>query len=101
MSLSLTRRIARTALIVAAGAAPVLGAAGAANAAALPESTGLGAVSALDGGTLGDTVGKTAGSAGEALGGATTEAGKTTGQVGALGGGLSTDGLSTDKLPIG
>ncbi len=36
MSLPLTRRIARTALLIAAGAAPVVGAAGAASAAELP-----------------------------------------------------------------
>ncbi|MFE4643426.1 ATP-binding protein, partial [Streptomyces sp. NPDC056730] len=55
MSLPLTRRIARAALLVAAGAAPVIGAAGAANAAALPQTTDLGAVSALDGAAPGDT----------------------------------------------
>ncbi|MYZ38804.1 ATP-binding protein, partial [Streptomyces sp. SID4917] len=36
MSLPVTRRIARAALLVAAGAAPVIGAAGSASAAALP-----------------------------------------------------------------
>jgi hypothetical protein len=51
MSLPLTRRIARAALIVAAGAAPVVGAAGAASAAttALPATPDLGGVTALDG----------------------------------------------------
>lgn len=42
MSLPLTRRIARAALLLAAGAAPVVGAAGAASAAGL-ESVPLGA----------------------------------------------------------
>jgi hypothetical protein len=51
MSLPLTRRIARAALIVAAGAAPVVGAAGSASAAttALPATPDLGGVTALDG----------------------------------------------------
>ncbi|MEV0776193.1 ATP-binding protein [Streptomyces sp. NPDC050433] len=56
MSLPLTRRIARAALLIAAGAAPVVGAAGSANAAALPQATDLGSVSQLDGAALGDTL---------------------------------------------
>ncbi|MEE1756391.1 ATP-binding protein [Streptomyces sp. SP18CS02] len=57
MSLPLTRRIARAALLIAAGAAPVVGAAGSASAVDLPRSTDLGGVSALDTGAAGDTVG--------------------------------------------
>ncbi|MFI6082655.1 ATP-binding protein [Streptomyces sp. NPDC051217] len=56
MSLPLTRRIARAALLIAAGAAPVVGAAGSANAAALPQTADLGSVSQLDGAALGDTL---------------------------------------------
>src|ERR1044072_3000543 len=50
MSLPLTRRIARTALLVAASAAPVVGAAGAASAVdpALPHTPKLGGLSAVD-----------------------------------------------------
>ena len=48
MSLSLTRRIVRTALLVAAGAAPVVGAAGAASAAVLPTNAPLTGLSTLD-----------------------------------------------------
>lgn len=50
MSLPLTRRIAGAALLVAAGAAPaILGSAGTANALDLPQTNGLGTLSALDG----------------------------------------------------
>ncbi|MEU3206991.1 hypothetical protein ABZ702_24600, partial [Streptomyces cyaneofuscatus] len=56
MSLPLTRRIARTALLIAAGAAPVVGAAGAASAAELPQTPDLGGLTALDGAGLGNTV---------------------------------------------
>ncbi|MBA2944350.1 ATP-binding protein [Streptomyces himalayensis] len=53
MSLPLTRRIARAALLVAAGAAPVVGAAGSASAAQLPvDAPKLGGLTALDGGTV-------------------------------------------------
>ncbi|MFJ2113322.1 MULTISPECIES: ATP-binding protein [unclassified Streptomyces] len=54
-NLPLSRRVARTALLIAA-AAPVIGAAGSAHAAALPQAPDLGAVSALDGAVVGDTV---------------------------------------------
>jgi hypothetical protein len=67
MSLPLPRRIARAALLLAAGAAPVVGAAGAASAAALP-AAGPAGLSTLDTAHLGSTVesasqqvGKTAG----------------------------------------
>ncbi|MFE9772782.1 ATP-binding protein [Streptomyces sp. NPDC005931] len=57
MSLPLTRRIARTALLVAAGAAAGIGAAGSAAAAAeLPATPNLGAPTALDG-AAGDPAG--------------------------------------------
>ncbi|MFF3851316.1 hypothetical protein [Streptomyces sp. NPDC002328] len=50
MTLPLTRRIARAALLVAAGAAAGIGAAGSAGAApALPAAPGLGGLTALDG----------------------------------------------------
>lgn len=48
MSLPLTRRIARAALLLAAGAAPVVGAAGAASAAGLESVPQLGALTAPD-----------------------------------------------------
>ncbi|MFJ8820475.1 ATP-binding protein [Streptomyces sp. NPDC102467] len=56
MSLPLTRRIARIALLVAAGAAPVVGAAGSVSAAELPATPDLGGVTALDGANLGNSV---------------------------------------------
>ncbi|MBQ0983833.1 ATP-binding protein [Streptomyces sp. F63] len=64
MSLPLTRRIARAALLVAAGAAPLVGAAGPAQATGQPESTGLGGVSNLDTATLGEALDSTARQAG-------------------------------------
>ena len=54
MSLPLTRRIARAALLIAAGAAPVVGAAGSASAAELPATPNVGGLTALD--TAGITV---------------------------------------------
>ncbi|EPH42162.1 ATP-binding protein [Streptomyces aurantiacus] len=60
MSLPLTRRIARAALLVAAGAAPVVGAAGSASAAELPATSDLRGFTALDGANVGDTVDDTA-----------------------------------------
>ncbi|MGC5346107.1 ATP-binding protein [Streptomyces sp. AM 4-1-1] len=91
MSLPLTRRIARAALLIAAGATPVLGAAGAAGAAELPQAPDLGAVTALDGAGLGNTidgastqstqaVGETGG---RLVGTAVPAAGKTVGKAGA------------------
>ncbi|MEV8452856.1 ATP-binding protein [Streptomyces sp. NPDC052095] len=56
MSLPLTRRIARAALLIAAGAAPVVGAAGAAGAAELPQTPDLGGLTSVDGSHLGKTV---------------------------------------------
>lgn len=119
MSLSLTRRIARTALLIAAGAAPVVGAAGAASAAALPQAPNLGGVTALDGAGLGNTVDGTAHQAtGLANGTGTTtlkkavptvgHAAKKAGTVSApvgkkpgLPGGLPTDRLPLKGLPLG
>ncbi|GGR68763.1 ATP-binding protein [Streptomyces aureoverticillatus] len=56
MSLPLTRRIAQAALLVAAGAAPVVGAAGSASAAELSPTTDLRGITALDGANVGETV---------------------------------------------
>ncbi|MDI6409092.1 ATP-binding protein [Streptomyces albus] len=89
MSHPLTRRIARTALLTAAGAATVIGAAGAASAVELPSSP-LGGVSNLDGESLGNTVDKaargTTGMAGKAGGNAVAKtlpaAGKAVGNTG-------------------
>ena len=91
MSLPLTRRIARAALLVAAGAAAGVGAAGAASAAPaqLPAAPDLGGLTALDGAHAGNTVDgaaqKLAGTAGK-TGGKTVEkavpsAGKTGGKA--------------------
>ncbi len=56
MSLPLTRRIARAALLVAAGAAAGVGAAGSASAApSLPATPNLGGLTALDGANVGNT----------------------------------------------
>ncbi|WP_031078480.1 hypothetical protein [Streptomyces sp. NRRL S-118] len=78
MSLPLTRRIARAALLIAAGAAPVVGAAGSASAVELPKAPDLGGVSSLDTasvtGTVGDATRHATGLAGEAGGGAVTKA---------------------------
>ncbi|MFC5718840.1 ATP-binding protein [Streptomyces gamaensis] len=70
MSLPLSRRIARVALLVAAGAAPVIGAAGAANAADL-KAPELGGLSAVDGANLGNNIE----SASHQTGAVTTETG--------------------------
>lgn len=57
MSLPLTRRIARAALLVAAGAAAGVGAAGSASAApSLPAAPNLGGLTALDAASVGTTV---------------------------------------------
>ncbi|MFF8842797.1 ATP-binding protein [Streptomyces sp. NPDC015127] len=55
MSLPLTRRIARAALLIAAGAAPVVGAAGSAGAVELPQAP-VGGLTALDTDTVDSTV---------------------------------------------
>ncbi|WP_328768845.1 ATP-binding protein [Streptomyces sp. NBC_00286] len=112
MSLPLTRRIARTALLVAAGAAAGVGAAGSASAAPqLPAAPDLGGVSSLD--NAGTTVdGATqsatdlAGDAGnQAVPGAdktTGKAVKTTGKAVKQADGLTKGGLPGAKtLPLG
>ncbi|MFI6104424.1 ATP-binding protein [Streptomyces sp. NPDC051310] len=78
MSLPLTRRIARAALLIAAGAAPVVGAAGSASAVELPKAPDLAGVSSLDTaavtGTVDGATRSATGLAGEAGGGAVTQA---------------------------
>ncbi|MEU8519140.1 ATP-binding protein [Streptomyces sp. NBC_01216] len=92
MSLPLTRRIARAALLVAAGAAPVVGAAGSASAmdhGLVPTGT-LPGLSTLDGAGLGDAVdsasqtatGVAGDTGGKAVGKAVPAAGKTVGKAG-------------------
>ncbi|MFJ1545317.1 ATP-binding protein [Streptomyces sp. NPDC088246] len=91
MSLPLTRRIARAALLIAAGAAPVVGAAGAAGAAELPHAPELGGLTTVDGDGLGKTVDgasqqgtKAASETGGKIVGTTLPvAGKTVGKAGA------------------
>jgi hypothetical protein len=56
MSLPLSRRIARVALLVAAGAAPVIGAAGAASAADLASPELTSGLSSVDGANLGNNL---------------------------------------------
>lgn len=89
--MSFTRRIAKSALLTAAGAASVVGAAaGSANAVDLPEGPNLGGLSNLDGENLGDGLDSTAqnvtGLAGEAGGeavkSAVPAAGKAVGSFG-------------------
>ncbi|MEE1771322.1 ATP-binding protein [Streptomyces sp. JV185] len=110
MSLPLTRRIARAALLIAAGAAPVVGAAGAAGAAELPQTPELGGLTNVDGAGLGKTVDsasqqgtKAAGETGGKIVGTTLPAaGRTAGKAGAATqGGLPTQGLPTKGLPLG
>lgn len=56
MSNPLKRRMAKAALLLAAGAAPVIGSAGAASAVSLPSTTDLGGLSTVDAASLGDAV---------------------------------------------
>ncbi|WP_069815719.1 hypothetical protein [Streptomyces sp. TP-A0874] len=67
MSLPLTRRIARAALLVATCAAPVVGAAGTAGAVALPNTPELKGLSTTDGAGLGGAVNDVAGQATDAV----------------------------------
>ncbi|MER5556502.1 ATP-binding protein [Streptomyces sp. NPDC002793] len=113
MSLPLTRRIARAALLIAAGAAPVVGAAGAAGAAGLPQTPALGGLTSLDGAGLSTTLDSAAKQGGEVanetggkvVGTTLPAAGKTLETAGTVADGelsedtLPTKGLSTDKLP--
>lgn len=55
MSNALKRRMAKVALVIAAGAAPVVASAGSASALSLPPTTDLGSLSNLDTASLGDT----------------------------------------------
>ncbi|MFJ3722584.1 ATP-binding protein [Streptomyces sp. NPDC090045] len=101
MSLPLTRRIARAALLLAAGAAPVVGAAGAASAAGL-ESVPLGALTAQD--APGAATDATTGAATDAVG-STAEtlpapAADVAGKAGGLLGGLPTKELPVSQLPV-
>ncbi|MFI0944003.1 ATP-binding protein [Streptomyces sp. NPDC021020] len=94
MSLPLTRRIARAALLLGAAAVPLIGA-GAAHAAA-PEHSGVGGLTAVDGAELGSTVGH-ASQATDAAGrvvGATTESLPVAGAL------PDTGTLPTDELPL-
>lgn len=96
MSLPLTRRIARAALLTAAGAASVVGAAGAASAVSAPQVPPVGGLSNLDTANVGGT-----------LDGATTKTGalasrtgdKVQGHGSGHQGGLPTDKLTTGGLP--
>ncbi|MER7666137.1 ATP-binding protein [Streptomyces sp. NPDC096193] len=89
MSLPLTRRIARAALLIAAGAAPVVGAAGSASAVDLPQAP-VGSLTALDAegvtGTLDGAAQKSTEVAGQTGGSAVKKAvpaaGKTVGKTG-------------------
>ncbi|WP_371617759.1 ATP-binding protein [Streptomyces sp. NBC_00454] len=106
MSLPLTRRIARTALLLAAGAAPVVGAAGVASAAGLESVPQLGALTAPDAtvAAAGDTATETAAQAAPAATQA-IPASPTDAATGLLGGlptsGLTAGGLPTSGLPTG
>ncbi|MFI9495265.1 MULTISPECIES: ATP-binding protein [Streptomyces] len=110
MSLPLTRRIARAALIVAA-AAPVVGAAGAASAAGLPQTPALGGLTSLDGAGVGNTLdsaskqgAEVAGETGGKVVGTTLPAaGKTLKKAGSTvtSGELAGDTLPTKGLPLG
>jgi hypothetical protein len=92
MSLPLTRRIARAALLVAAGAAPVVGAAGSASALdhGIAPTGALSGISSLDGAGVGDTVdgasrtatGVAGDTGGKAVGKGVPAAGKTVGAAG-------------------
>ena len=115
MSLPLTRRIARAALLVAAGAVPVVGAAGSASAVDLPAADGLSGLTQLD--SAGDTGGAAVDKAVPTVGKAVDQTGKTAtpvakeaagdaagdaGQlVGDASGGLPTGSLPTSGLPLG
>ncbi|MEU5719907.1 ATP-binding protein [Streptomyces sp. NPDC020403] len=115
MSLPLSRRIARTALLIAAGAAPVVGAAGAAGAAGLPQTPALGGLTSLDGAGVSSTLdsaskqgaGVANETGGKVVGTTLPVAGKAVQKAGTVADGelasdtLSTDGLPTKGLPTG
>ncbi|GGW63580.1 ATP-binding protein [Streptomyces griseoloalbus] len=102
MSLPLTRRIARAALLVAAGAAAGVGAAGSASAAPeLPATPNLGGLTALDGAaddtvdTVTRDVTKTAGDADKVA----PAVGKTVKKAGSAAKTLPTDSLTKGGVP--
>jgi len=118
MSLPLTRRIARAALLIAAGAAPVVGAAGSACAATtdLPATPNLGGLTTLDGAQVGNVDGvaqKVTGLAGNVGGKAAPQAvrtaapvaqkaaGDAAGHAGGLLGGLPAQQLPLQGMPLG
>ncbi|MCX4819187.1 ATP-binding protein [Streptomyces sp. NBC_01142] len=82
MSLPLTRRIARAALLIAAGAAPVVGAAGSASAVDLQGASPLGAVAAPDTDGLTSTLVGASGKAANTGGDTVKKAGKSVGKAG-------------------
>ncbi|MCX4527894.1 MULTISPECIES: ATP-binding protein [unclassified Streptomyces] len=107
MTLPLTRRIARTALLLAAGAAPVVGAAGAASAAGLDAVPQLPQLGALTAPAADSPAGEALGT-GEATAAAATDTatqvapvapGELTGTAGSLLGGLPAAGQATSGLP--
>ncbi|MFD6280235.1 ATP-binding protein [Streptomyces sp. NPDC060209] len=108
MSLPLTRRIARAALLIAAGAAPVVGAAGAAGAAGLPQTPALGGLTSLDGAGVSSTLDSTSKqgaevaneTGGKVVGTTLPAAGQTLEKAGTVAGGeLTEDALPTKSLP--
>ncbi|TVL93982.1 ATP-binding protein [Streptomyces sp. SAJ15] len=92
MSLPLSRRIARAALLVAAGAAPLVGAVGAANAAEMPQ-TGLGGLNSAQAPDTTEVAKGAAAAGGQALGKTLPAAGKAAGKV-------VSDSISTDAVPL-
>ncbi|MEU4731721.1 MULTISPECIES: ATP-binding protein [unclassified Streptomyces] len=97
MSLPLTRRIARAALLVAAGAAPVVGAAGAASAAGLESVPQLGTLTAPDTADASATATDAVGTAAQTL---PAPAADVAGKAGGLLGGLPAVPSAQD-LPVG
>jgi hypothetical protein len=103
MSLPLTRRIARAALLIAAGAAPVVGAAGSASAVDLPQ-TPLDGLTALDVDSLSGTVDGASQKALNLTGTDGDAVKQTLGGlpiVGSLPTNSLTDQLPVDSLPLG
>ncbi|MFF4444628.1 ATP-binding protein [Streptomyces sp. NPDC001502] len=96
MSLPLTRRIARAALLIAAGAAPVVGAAGAASAAGLESVPPLGQLGAPDTAATADAATGAVDTAGSATKTLPAPASDVAGTAQGLLGGLPT----TQELPV-
>ncbi|GAA2631781.1 MULTISPECIES: ATP-binding protein [Streptomyces] len=99
MSLPLTRRIARAALLVAAGAAPVVGAAGAASAAGLESVPQLGQLTAPDTAATADAATGVLDTAGGATKSLPAPAADVAGTAQGLLGGLPVKELPTSSLP--